>query len=97
MTSEVFADGVGEITIIGTTLRIDLVSLSPNERDAAGNQLPIFRQRVVMPTEGFMNAFELMERVANELVRSGAVQRRPQEGAASAPQPIRRGGSPNFE
>jgi hypothetical protein len=96
MASEVFADGVGEITIIGTTIRIDLVSLSPDERDAAGNQLPAFRQRVVMPLDGFMNAFELMERVAKELVRSGAVQR-PPEGAGPAPQPVRRGGSPNFE
>jgi hypothetical protein len=94
MTSEVFADGFGEITIIGTTVRIDLVSLSPSERDAAGNQQPVFRQRVVIPVEGFMNAFDLMERVAGELVRSGAVQRRQEEGAPSV-QPPRRG-SPNF-
>lgn len=94
MTNEVFADGVGEITIIGSTVRIDLVSAAPGERDAAGNQVPAFRQRVVMPIEGFMNAFDLMERVADELVRSGAVQKRQAE---APPQPgPRRGGSPNF-
>ncbi len=89
MTQELFADSIGEITIIGTTVRIDLVSLSPNERDGAGNQLPVFRQRVVMPVDGFMNAFELLERVAGQLVRSGAVERR------EAPPPPPRG-SPNF-
>jgi hypothetical protein len=96
MTTELFADSIGEITIIGSTVRIDLVSLSPDERDMSGNQRPVFRQRIVMPVEGFMGAFELMERVAGELVRGGLVQRQPQADAAPPATPVRRGGSPNF-
>jgi hypothetical protein len=87
MAPELFADGIGEITIIGTTVRIDLVSLSPQERDGAGNQQPVFRQRVVIPVDGFMNAFELLERVADQLVRAGAVEKR---------EPPAPRGSPNF-
>ncbi len=33
MHDELYADGIGEITVSGTTVRIDLVSLSPTERD----------------------------------------------------------------
>jgi hypothetical protein len=96
MTQEVFADGIGEITVTGPTVRLDLVSLSPSERDADNNPKPVFRQRIVMPIEAFMNAFDLMERVAKELVDSGAVRRRAPNGEAAQAAPAQPRPSPNF-
>jgi hypothetical protein len=75
MVDEVFADGLGEITITGSTVRLDLVSLSTTERNADGEPKLSFKQRVIMPVDAFMNALDLMEKVAKELVDSGSVKR----------------------
>jgi hypothetical protein len=37
---ELYSDGVGEITVNGSVVRVDLVSLSPTERDANKAQNP---------------------------------------------------------
>jgi hypothetical protein len=34
MHAELYSDGIGEITVSGTIVRVDLVSLSPTEHDA---------------------------------------------------------------
>lgn len=76
MPDELFADGVGEITVTGHIVRIDLVSLSPVERDASNNPITRFRQRIVMPVDAFANAVDLMQRVVNGLVEADVVARR---------------------
>jgi hypothetical protein len=97
MVDEVFADGLGEITITGSTVRLDLMSLSTTEKNASGEPMLTFRQRVIMPVDSFMNALDLMERVAKELVNNGSVKR------AAANEPIvkspttNRAPSPNFQ
>jgi hypothetical protein len=99
VADEIFTDGISEITVTGPTVRIDLFSLSPTERDINNNPKPVLRQRLIMTLEGFMNAHELMERVAGELVQSGAVRRRPPEAAQTPtanPAGSRPRGSPNF-
>ena len=48
MSNELYADGIGEITITGTIVRIDLMSLSATDRDANNNPKPVFRQRIIM-------------------------------------------------
>jgi hypothetical protein len=97
MVDEVFADGLGEITITGTTVRLDLMSLSTTEKNADGEPALSFRQRIIMPVDSFMNALDLMERVAKELVSNGSVKR------VAANEPIvkspatNRAPSPNFQ
>jgi hypothetical protein len=46
-----------------------------------------------MPVESFMGAFDLMERVAKQLIEAGTVKRRAPTGAAPADRPR---SSPNF-
>jgi hypothetical protein len=74
MENEVFADGVGNISIDGGVIRLDLVSLSPTVRDE--NQKPVlaFKQRVVFPLEGFLRSFSVMERLVKQLVDAGVVK-----------------------
>ncbi|PTM96260.1 hypothetical protein [Mycoplana dimorpha] len=75
MTQELYADGVGEITVTGTIVRIDFVSLSATERDANNNPTQEFRQRVIMPVDAFANAVDLMQKAFTGLVEAGAIRR----------------------
>ncbi|MDQ0322199.1 hypothetical protein QO002_004405 [Pararhizobium capsulatum DSM 1112] len=75
MTNELYADGIGEITVTGTIVRIDLMSLSATERDASNNPRPVFRQRIIMPVDAFANAVDLMQKALNGLVDAGAIRR----------------------
>ena len=77
MQEEVYSDGVAEITVTGPIVRIDLMSLSPTERDARNNPKPVFRQRIVMPIDAFANAVELMQKAVNGLIEAGAIKQTP--------------------
>jgi hypothetical protein len=74
MQDEVYSDGISEISITGPIVRIDLMSLSPADRDANNNPKPMFRQRIVMPVEAFANSVELMQRVVKGLIEAGAIK-----------------------
>jgi hypothetical protein len=74
MQEEVYSDGIAEITVTGPIVRIDLMSLSPTERDARNNPKPVFRQRIVMPVDAFANAVELMQKAVHGLVEAGAIR-----------------------
>ncbi|MBF9233893.1 hypothetical protein [Microvirga alba] len=77
MQNEVYSDGIAEITVTGPIVRIDLMSLSPTERDAKGNPKPVLRQRIVMPVDGFANSVELMQKAVNGLIEAGAIKQTP--------------------
>ncbi|KQZ93239.1 hypothetical protein ASD64_19100 [Mesorhizobium sp. Root157] len=100
MHQELYADGIGEVTVSGTIVRIDLVSLSPTERDQSNSPKPAFRQRVIMPVESFANSVELMQKVLQGLIEAGAIKRTPvptaQEGEKHGRGDVRLNGSPNF-
>ena len=108
MHDELYADGIGEITVSGSTVRIDLVSLSPTERDQHNAPKAVFRQRIIMSVESFANSVDLMQKALQGLIDGGAVRRTPAPGAApSEPSDIgsrrahagldmRQNGSPNF-
>ena len=77
MSDEVYSDGIGEITVSGTVVRVDLVSLSPTERDANGSPKSVFRQRLIFSIEGFANSVGVMQKALQGLVDAGAVRRTP--------------------
>ena len=102
MQGELYADALGEITVTGSIVRIDLVSLSATERDAANQPVPEIRQRVIMSIEGFANSYEVIQRAMNGLIEAGAIRRNAPDAGAS-PMPAvsnsngtRSGSSPNF-
>ena len=83
--AEIFADGMGEITLSGGMVRIDLVSLSPTKQDAEGKPQLDFRQRIVMPPDGFLRSFSAMEDLVKKLVDAGVVKTRDQENIQASP------------
>ncbi|MEE2642141.1 MAG: hypothetical protein VX768_16045 [Planctomycetota bacterium] len=96
--AEIFADGMGEITLSGGMVRIDLVSLSPTKQDAEGKPQLEFRQRIVMPPDGFLRSFSAMEDLVKKLVDAGVVKTKEGENQTApvgneVPEPPK---SPNF-
>ena len=89
MNDEVYSDGIAEITITGPIVRIDLMSLSPTERDAKNNPKPVLRQRIVMPVDAFANSVELMQKAVNGLIEAGAIKK--------TPTPLSNGAQANIE
>jgi hypothetical protein len=77
MHNEIYADGVGEITVGGSVVRVDLVSLSPTECDANNAPKKVFCQRLIFSLEGFANSVEVMQMALQGLVDAGAVMRNP--------------------
>jgi hypothetical protein len=95
MENELFADSIGEISVTGAVVRIDLASLSPTERDADKKPKPVFRQRVVMPVEGFVQSFALMAQVMQQLEKTGVIKKAPAKG--DKPTADVKPHSPNFK
>lgn len=75
MHAEVYTDGVDEITVGGAIVRVDLVSLSPTERDANNAPKKVFRQRLIFSVEGFANSVEVMQNALQGLVDAGVIKR----------------------
>jgi hypothetical protein len=85
MHNELYTDGIGEITVSGTVVRVDLVSLSPTERDANNAPKSVFQQRLIFLIEGFANSVELMQKALQGLVDAGAVTRTESRPASITP------------
>ncbi|HEX4177013.1 MAG TPA: hypothetical protein VHY57_01185 [Rhizomicrobium sp.] len=61
MAQQQYADGIGAISIIGQTVRIDFAALSPTEKDEKGEPKAVVVQRVVMTSEGFVQCAARMQ------------------------------------
>jgi hypothetical protein len=85
MHAEVYTDGVDEITVGGAIVRVDLVSLSPTERDANNAPKKVFRQRLIFSIEAFANSVEVMQNALQGLVDAGVVKRNSARASADAP------------
>ncbi|MDE5465476.1 hypothetical protein [Bradyrhizobium sp. CSS354] len=75
MHAELYTDGIEEITVSGTIVRIDLVSLSPTERDANNVPKRVFSQRLIFSVESFANSVDVMQKALQGLVDAGVVRR----------------------
>ncbi|MBP0114534.1 MULTISPECIES: hypothetical protein [Bradyrhizobium] len=84
MHAEIYTDGVDEITVGGSIVRVDLVSLSPTERDDNNAPKKVFRQRLIFSVEAFANSVEVMQNALQGLVDAGAI-RRARSGSTTEP------------
>ena len=81
MATELFADGIGEITLSGGMVRMDLVTLAGTQQDKDNPPQLEFRQRIVMPPDGFLRSFSAMENLVKQLIEAGLVK--PRDGETS--------------
>lgn len=77
MHAELYTDGVEEITVGGSIVRVDLVSLSPTERDANNAPKRVFCQRLIFSVEAFANSVDVMQNALQGLVDAGVIRRNP--------------------
>ena len=75
MHAELYTDGIEEITVSGTIVRVDLVSLSPTERDANNVPKRVFSQRLIFSVESFANSVDVMQKALQGLVDAGVIRR----------------------
>ena len=99
--NEFFADGIGEITLAGGMVRMDLVTLVGNQNDKENPPKLQFCRRVVMPPDGFLRSFSAMENLVKQLIEAGLVKPRDGETAGNSASVGDVGGgeppkSPNF-
>ena len=85
MHDEMYSDGIGEITVSGSIVRVDLVSLSPTERDANNNPKSVFRQRIIFSVEGFANSVDVMQKALQGLIDTGVIRRSAPDQAGNGP------------
>jgi len=86
MHAELYSDGVDEITVSGTVVRVDLGSLSPTERDANGNPKKVFRQRLIFSIEAFANSVDVMQKALQGLVEAGVIKKGSPSGVTPSAQ-----------
>lgn len=75
MIQDVYTDGVGNIHVAGNMVRFDLITLQPNLQSENGQPVYNMTQRVVMPLEAFLQAFQLQNKVINQLIQTGIVKK----------------------
>lgn len=73
MNEQIFADGIGQIVISGTTVRLDFVVASPTETNPNGEPKIVHARRVVMPVEAFLRSLPLVQDCIKQLASSGAL------------------------
>ena len=71
--TEIFADGIGQIHFAGNMVRFDFVTLQPSDEGKA----PVAKSkiRVIMPPQGFLGAFDSMQKLINKLVEAGVLKK----------------------
>ena len=75
MSDEIYADAIGEITVTGSVVRIDLLTMGVDEKDDHGRLKPKFKQRLIFPIEGFAHATETMLQLRQQLLERGILKR----------------------
>ena len=76
-----FADGIGEITLAGGMVRMDLVTMAGRPKESEGQPNLEVSARIVMPPDGFLRSFSAMENLVKQLIDAGLVK--PREGGGS--------------
>ena len=75
MKEEIYADGIGQIHFAGQMFRFDFVTLQPNKE--GGNPIPQFNERIIMPPQGFLAAYDSMKQLIDKLLAAGVLQKYP--------------------
>ena len=70
---EIFADGIGQIHFAGGMVRFDFMTLQPNQN--GGDPTVEYQERIIMPPQGFLNAFQSMQNLIDKLLEAGVLQK----------------------
>ncbi len=71
---EIYADGIGQIHFVGGMVRFDFITLQPDPKGKA-EPTPVYNERIIMPPQGFLNAFNSMQQLIDKLLEAGVLKR----------------------
>ena len=75
-----FIDGVGDVRIHEGIVRIDLLALSPTERDKEGNPVPQFVDQMVMSPHAFLRMVSALGATVKQMQDKGLLSAAPGAG-----------------
>ena len=81
--AEIYADGIGQIHFVGGMVRYDFITLQPDPR-GKGEPTPVYNERIIMPPQGFLNAFNSMQQLIDKLLEAGVLKRNQPENTFEA-------------
>ena len=77
--TEIYADGIGKLHFVGGMVRYDFVTLQPNP-DGSGDPIPEYKERIIMPPQGFLRMFDSMQSLIDNLVKAGVLAKNENAG-----------------
>ena len=73
--SDVYADGIGNVRVAGTNVRIDLLIVGP-ETDDEGKPVLQKKAELIMPLQGLIRADAQIKNVLNQLAEKGVLKKK---------------------
>ena len=70
--TEIFADGIGQVHFAGGMVRFDFFRFQP-DAEGEGEPVPENAERIIMPPQGFLNAFNSMQQLIDKLLEAGVL------------------------
>lgn len=74
MNQEIFADGISAVHVTGNLVRIDLMTVQPQLKSDNGQPVVEVNKRIIMPLEGFVQAFATQENIVKQLIDAGVLK-----------------------
>lgn len=84
-TASIFADRLTNITVTGNLIRLEFGTLQPATAEGQQPQLAA-SQTLVMPLEGFLPSFGMMDTVLKKLTEAGVLKFQPAPDSPTAVQ-----------
>jgi hypothetical protein len=81
---EIFADGISAIHVTGHLVRIDLVTVQPQQKSDSDQPVLDISKRIIMPLESFVQSFVVQENILKQLIDAGVLTKYPPEQAGVA-------------
>ena len=76
--SDVYADGIGNVRVAGTNVRIDLLIVGPDTDD---DGKPVLQKKgeLIMPLQGLIRADAQIKNVLNQLTEKGVLKKKDEQ------------------
>jgi hypothetical protein len=88
VAEHLFADGLGAVSVIGATVRLDFFCFSATEKDANGHPKAVLEYRLVLPHTGFLQLAGKLQEAANSITNlKKAASLETEKKHSSNPQP----------
>ena len=78
--SDVYADGIGNVRVAGTNVRIDLLIVG-QETDDEGKPILQKKAELIMPLQGLIRADAQIKNVLNQLMEKGVIKKKDDNAA----------------